>query len=102
MKHVLNCVARGRDQEWEALCLDLDVAVQGRSFDEVCDLLTQAIVNYVEEALDQPPEVRDALLSRRAPLSTRLWWKWRLALAARKGRGHTDESATGFSVPCPA
>ena len=44
------CFAKGRPGEWEAICLDYDIAVQGRSFEEVEKFLSEAIDDYVESA----------------------------------------------------
>ena len=103
MSRYLYCIAHGREHEWEAFCLDFDLAVQGRSFQEVSSLLTQAVENYMQEVAQQPDEsVRRALINRRAPLHVRAMWRWRLALAALSGRSHTGESTYGFPVSCPA
>jgi predicted RNase H-like HicB family nuclease len=68
----LHCYAEGQDAEWEAICLDLDIAVQGRSFEEVFASLQEAIALYLETIADLPPEERRSLLHRSAPLSVRL------------------------------
>jgi predicted RNase H-like HicB family nuclease len=68
----LHCYAEGRDGEWEAICLDLDIAVQGQSFEEVCASLRQAISLYLETLADLEPKQRQSLLRRSAPLSVRL------------------------------
>jgi predicted RNase H-like HicB family nuclease len=68
----LHCYAEGRDGEWEAICLDLDIAVQGRSFEEVCTSLRQAVSLYLETLADLEPKQRQSLLRRSAPLSVRL------------------------------
>lgn len=68
----LRCYAEGRDGEWEAICLDLDIAVQGRSFEEVFASLREAIALYLETVADLQPEERGPLLHRSAPLSVRL------------------------------
>jgi predicted RNase H-like HicB family nuclease len=47
------CFAHGRDSAWEAICLDLDLAVQGSSFDEVKELLSESISTYLEDALKE-------------------------------------------------
>jgi predicted RNase H-like HicB family nuclease len=67
----LRCYAEGRDGDWEAICLDLDIAVQGSSFEEVFGSLQQAISLYLETVTDLPAEERDALLHRPAPLPLR-------------------------------
>ncbi len=45
MNKQLFCVARRQRDRWEAICLDLDIAVEGRSFDEVRNLLQEAVFN---------------------------------------------------------
>ncbi len=72
MRRLLHCYAEGRDDEWEAICLDLDVAVQGSSFAEVYDSLNQAISLYLESVRDLPAEERHHLLHRPVPLRVRL------------------------------
>jgi predicted RNase H-like HicB family nuclease len=87
MRRLLHCYAEGRDDEWEAICLDLDVAVQGRSFAEVYDSLNQAIALYLESVRDLPAEERARLIHRPVPLGVRLRIFFRLvgALIAAKG-----------------
>lgn len=72
MARTLHCYAEGRDGTWEAICLDLDIAVQGRSFTDVYEGLHEAIVLYLESVESAPRAERARLLSRRAPLSVRL------------------------------
>ena len=67
----LRCYAEGRDGDWEAICLDLDIAVQGSSFEEVFSSLQQAISLYLESVTNLPPQERGALLHRPAPLPVR-------------------------------
>lgn len=61
------CYAHGRDGDWEAICVDLDVAVQGASFEEVQMLLNEAVVEYVDAPMFETPKVRAQLLNRKAP-----------------------------------
>jgi predicted RNase H-like HicB family nuclease len=68
----LHCYAEGREGDWEAICLDLDIAVQGSSFEEVFTSLQEAISLYLESVTDLPPEERRDLLRRPAPLPVRL------------------------------
>jgi hypothetical protein len=99
----LVCIAIGRSDGWEAFCLDFDLAVQGRSFEEVkCDL-HKAVKMYVEAACAEPEPARSQLLSREAPFFTRLMWAWRLFLATISRRANRDSSAPiEFPVTCPA
>jgi predicted RNase H-like HicB family nuclease len=66
------CYASGREGAWEAICLDLDIAVQGRSFEEVSALLEEAIVLYLETVSDLPEAERVSFISRPVPFWTRL------------------------------
>jgi predicted RNase H-like HicB family nuclease len=72
MRRLLHCYAEGRDGEWEAICLDLDVAVQGHSFTEVYESLDEAITLYLASVHDLPSEERARLLHRPVPLRVRL------------------------------
>jgi hypothetical protein len=98
----LSCVVRGHTDRWEAFCLDLDLAVQGRSYDQVRDQLLKAIRGYIEAALLEDEQTRDQLLSRRAPLRVRFYWALQLFWATISGRSPTSDSITGFAVACPA
>lgn len=68
----LHCSAEGRDGDWEAICLDLDIAVQGRSFEEVFGSLQEAISLYFEAVAELPANQRPALFHRPVPLPIRL------------------------------
>lgn len=51
-QRVLYCCASGREGAWQAICVDLDIAVQGRSFEEVSRLLEEAIGLYLQTVND--------------------------------------------------
>jgi predicted RNase H-like HicB family nuclease len=72
LARTVHCYAEGGDGDWEAICLDLDIAVQGNSFEEVFASLQEAIALYLEAVADLPPEDQASLLRRPAPLSVRL------------------------------
>src|SRR5262249_7788297 len=78
MRANLQCVATGHGDKWEAICLDLDLAVQGHSFEEVRQSLGVAIEMYVERAMEAPEPTRSQLLNRKAPFFVRLIWALRL------------------------
>lgn len=69
---VLYCYATGREGAWVAICLDLDIAVQGSSFEEASTLLQEAIALYLQTVSELPEAERAALLSRPVPFWTRL------------------------------
>jgi len=94
----LLCVAHRHGMEWEAICLDLDIAVQGRSFEEVQNGLNEAVSSYIEDALKEPEPTRSQLLSRRAPLFVRIAWLWRFIIPAIFDRKDDRGSTVGFPV----
>ena len=96
------CVARGRDDRWEGLCLDLDLAVQGHSFDEVCRLLNESVSTYLEDAASEAEPARSQLLARRVPAYVRFLWGWRFFRATISGRGPDGDSPVWLPVTCHA
>lgn len=98
---VLRCWAVGKDGEWEAICLDLDIAVQGESFEEVSAALEKAIRMHVETVMTLPKEERPALLDRPVPLGPRLRFAldaFRFALRRRSGGPFHHH----YTMPLPA
>jgi len=96
------CVAHPLDSEgWEAFSLDFDIAVHGKTFDEVKSTLQHAVATYVQDAMKEAEPHRSRLLNRRAPLSVRLMWGWRFFLEAVRNR-RDRTAAIGFPVSCPA
>ena len=102
----LRCYAEGRQGKWEAICLDLDIAVQGKSFDEVQEALLDSIILYLERISELPEDEQKRLLYRRAPFSVRLGVYLRYALSLlysifRPPSGDGSARAD-FTVRCPA
>ena len=100
MMRYLQCYARGVPGHWEAICVDLDIAVQGRSFDEVKQSLNRAIETYIEDAMQEPPEVACKLLSRRAPFYVRARYAIAQAFYALRKHPRNGDGQAGFSIPC--
>ncbi|MGZ8324948.1 MAG: hypothetical protein ACXW3Q_10000 [Rhodoplanes sp.] len=100
MRESFYCVVHGRGNEWEGLCLDLDIAVHGDSFVEVKSLMSEAISTYVEDALKEEEPARSALLNRAAPFRVRAYWAFRIALAALRGRKRDSDLPVGYPEPC--
>ena len=74
---VLRCYAEQTDGAWQAFCLDLCLAAQGDSFDDVKHKLEQMIFDDVYDAVAGADKEHAAyLLSRRAPL--KYWVKYYL------------------------
>jgi hypothetical protein len=100
MSDSLYCVLHGRGNEWEGLCLDLDLAVHGKSLSEVKDLMKDAVETYVQDARKEDEPTRRALLNRRAPLRVRAYWAMRIAMATLRGRNRDNDLPVGYPVPC--
>jgi hypothetical protein len=100
MRRNLICYAEGHEGAWAAYCPDLDLAVQGRTFEEVYGVLRDAVYDYIDAAEQETPADRDRLLSRKAPLLERLRLYWRYLAAV--SRTHDAELKHGFTLPCPA
>ena len=54
---------------YSGFCVDLTLAVQGNSYDEVVNKLNAVIVGYVNEALTVDFKHKEQLLNRKAGLS---------------------------------
>ena len=97
----LLCFAHGRDGDWQAICVDFDIAVQGNSLEEVQHLLNDAVAFYVQDAQHEVASVRDKLLNRRAPWYTTLGLTLKL-IYFNIFDGRRNEAQASFPVPCPA
>ena len=80
---VLRCFAEKKNESWQAFCLDLTLASQGDSFEEVKAKLEEMIVEYVTDAVSgEDRDHAEALLFRSAPF--RFWIKWYFYVALSK------------------
>lgn len=67
-KLMLHCLAEKKGDYWQAICLDLTLATQGDSFEEVRGKLDSVIESYLYDALaGDDKEYAEQLLTRRAP-----------------------------------
>jgi len=101
VRKALICYAEGHDGDWEAFCLDLDIAVQGESFEAVYRALNEAISLYSRSVMDLPTSERAHLLDRPAPLSLRLRFLG-YVLRSVFSRDDDDEYHHQFTIPCAA
>jgi predicted RNase H-like HicB family nuclease len=97
----LRCYAEGRDGDWEAICLDLDIAVQGHSFEEVFGSLREAIKLYLESVSSLPADERRSLLHRPAPITVRLKFLTHALGGLLLGRDG-DRQRHQFTIPLAA
>jgi hypothetical protein len=100
----LECIAHGAGDQWEAICLDLDIAVQGPSLEEVTSLLRASIDTYITDALAQDEPVRSQMLHRSVPFGVRVRFAARMFFATLAGRrlDKQREATIGFPVECHA
>ena len=76
MPKLLYCYAENRGNGWEAICLDVDVAVQAGTLHEVVHELDGALDLYFESVMDLPEAEQARFLNRAAPWSLRLKFLW--------------------------
>ncbi len=101
----LLCYAEGAHGQWEAVCLNFDLAVQGASFEEVRAKMHNAILVYLDTIADYPPEERRRFLKRNAPLS--LWLKFlghaiAAMVCSRFNKHDGQKERAEFTMICPA
>lgn len=94
--------AHGVDGDWEAICVDFDIAVQGRSCDEVIAMLDDAVRSYVEFAHKEDAATARRLLSRRTPflVHAQLWLAYVLSRVVREADERTVK--VDAELPCAA
>ncbi len=73
----LRCYAeREKNGTWFAMCIDLNLSVQGDSVEEARRKLHNLIWQYVREAFFEDEAYFDSLVPRKAPLSFVLRYHW--------------------------
>lgn len=97
----LLCYLRGHDDQWQGICVDLDIAVQAETQKAAFLLLETSIVEYLHSLRDEAPEVRHRLLNRKAPFRVRAALALDLLWHTIRRRKDTEFRA-GFEMPCPA
>jgi hypothetical protein len=112
MFKTLRCFARSDERGWEAICVDLDIAVEADTFENARTVLMEAVKAYIEAALQEEPAVCRQLLSRRSPFHVRAMWALRLTVHLllppthqRVSQGREERPVSlqaGFDLPCPA
>jgi len=106
MAECIACYVEQRGNEWEGVCIDFDLAVQGHSFEEVRVKLGRAIQEYVGYVRSLPESEQEQFWNRRVPLSTRVLFVLRvLKTYLSAPRHHGDDHFHGYgsyTLPCPA
>jgi hypothetical protein len=96
---VLLFYAEGSGDEWEALCIDFDIAVQGTSEQDVMKKLRDGVSDYVKYIHSLPEKEQRQFLNRRIPrrLQAAIFFKMLYAWFCRR-RDYKERHS--FSVPC--
>lgn len=103
MNRTITCFAEGRGDSWHAICLDFDIAAQGRSFEDARDRLIEAVKDYLEYVETLPEAERSAFRTRRVPLHVQIAFVLRLVSWSLFSRKHEAGSGRAeFSLACPA
>ena len=100
---VLRFFIEGSGASWHGMCIDLDIAAQGESLDEVRSVLMDMVNTYLESVVTYPEPERHRLLNRKAPLAIRMKFMLRFFMAylvARKREG--DNMSFISHRECPA
>lgn len=97
----LLCYVQSDGGMWEAICVDLDIAVQAGSFGEVVETLSEAVSTYVADAMNEDEQTARRLLARRAPWHIRAGYILR-AIAHLFSRRDDNRIEASFDLPCPA
>jgi len=87
---------------WQAICLDLDLAVQGNTCRETQDLMKDMISSYLETISTYSKEERKRMLNRKAPLWVRLAWAYKFFVySVFSNRGAGDKMVIPSHHHCP-
>ena len=88
------CYSYGNGENWEAVCVDLDIAVFGASANEVEEALDRCIQMYLERVADLPPEERRRFLTRKSPWYVRFKLALMTWLYSLRGTGDRSREFT--------
>nr|VFJ67650.1 MAG: hypothetical protein BECKFW1821C_GA0114237_101242 [Candidatus Kentron sp. FW] len=78
---LLRCYAENKNDQWQAFCIDINIAAQGETFEEVHGKLISMVNGYIYDAtVGEHREYADQLLNRKAPLGFRTKYLWYKAL----------------------
>ena len=88
------CYVYGSGRYWEAICVDLDIAVSGASAREAEEALGACIDMYLERVAELSPDERRRFLTRRSPWHVRARLAFMTLLQGLRGgaarsRGYT-------------
>ncbi len=96
------CYIFGKNDDWEAICTDLDIAVQADSFDATKDLLDEAVNGYLHEVQKLPECEQKEFLRRRTPLLLRTKFRVNYYFHGVRNRfSGVSSTVQWYSTNCP-
>jgi hypothetical protein len=97
------CIAEGcDDQGWQAICLNLDIAVEGATLADAKMRLDAAVGDYIEQVLKLPAADRRRLLNRSIPFALKLEYAFRLFWHSLRSKRRDGGQQASFEIPCHA
>jgi predicted RNase H-like HicB family nuclease len=98
---ILKVYIEGFDGQWEALCLDFDIAVQGTTIDAAIASMKEAIAIYLQRVQELPERERAAFLRRRVPWHVQFgFFVHALMIGARAHSGTNGKTRGEVPIPC--
>ena len=73
----IRCYAFHENSNWQAVCTDLDISVQGNSLEDAKSLLKEAVYGFLEVLKVESEADRERLLKRKSPLFLRVLFRLR-------------------------
>ena len=67
MDFTVRCYAYGHGSDWQAICVDFNIAVGGTSFHEARESLDACIQMYLERVAELPSDEQKRFLNRKSP-----------------------------------
>ena len=95
------CYIYGKDSDWEAVCTDLDISVQGDSLEHAKSLLNGAITSFLEVLEEEPEADRKRLLNRRSPIWLRTVYYWSFVLYKLHVKNSSQKKYTREEISLP-
>jgi hypothetical protein len=102
VQQILRCYAGRTQGQWQAFCIDFDLAVQGETFAEAYDALDLAVHEYLDRVRTLPEPDRSRLLKRRAPIGSRIAFLSAVVRTALRPRAGDEETTFGYTLPYAA
>ena len=95
MQIEVRCYAYGADNDWQAICVDLDISVDGDSLREARDSLISCIELYLKRVAELPENQPKQHLTRISPWQVR----WKLACKAWLSSIVSRSAFQEFTIP---